>query len=129
MSIFKIQIAARSPKDEGRNMILLEALVDTGSELTWLPAERLRDIGVTPRFKQLLPGPNGKPLKRDTGCAILNANGHETTADVVFAEPGDPVVIGARTMHNIGLAFDDGPNRFISLETLKAFGRPKVKAA
>lgn len=126
MSVFKIKIAACSPKGEGRMAVLLEALVDTGSELTWLPAECLRGIGVTPQQKQLLPGPKGAPLKRATGSATLHANGRETTDDVVFAEPGDPVVIGARTMQAFGVEFDDAENRFISLEAMKAFGHSEA---
>lgn len=128
MSIFKIPIAVCNPQSAGRMTILLEAVVDTGSELTWLPVERLRSIGVRPGHKQLLPGPHGAPLERHTGYLILHANWRQTTDDVVFAEPGDPIVIGARTMQGLGVAFDDLPSRFISLETMKAFGRPWVPA-
>lgn len=132
MNIFKIQIVACNPKDEGRMTAPLEALVDTASDWTWLPSERLRDIGVTPRHKRLLPGPKGKLLERETGYAILQAGGYETTDDVVFAEAGDAVVIGVRTMEGLGVAFDDVTHRFISMEALAAFGRsqtPLSKAA
>jgi hypothetical protein len=48
MSPFKVNIAARNPKDESRETPPIEALVDTGSELTWLPADVLRQAGITP---------------------------------------------------------------------------------
>lgn len=124
MNIFKIQIVAGNPKDAGRMTMPIEALVDTALEWTWLPGERLRDIGVMPRNKRLFPGPNGLLFERESGEAILRANGHETVDEVVFAEPGDVALIGVRTMEGFGLAFDDARHRFISLETLMAFGRP-----
>jgi hypothetical protein len=37
MSIFKVNVVARNTKDESLAGAPVEALVDTGSELTWSP--------------------------------------------------------------------------------------------
>jgi hypothetical protein len=46
MSLFRVNVIARNPKDESQETPQLDALVDTGSELTWLPADAvLQDSG------------------------------------------------------------------------------------
>ena len=49
MSMFKVNVVAVNPKREELITLTMEALVDTGSELTWLPADALRQLGITPR--------------------------------------------------------------------------------
>ena len=51
MSLFKVNVIARNPKREELATVPLEALVDTGSKLTWLPADVLKGAGITPRRK------------------------------------------------------------------------------
>jgi hypothetical protein len=41
MSLFRVNVVARNPKDEARETPPIEALVDTLSELSWLPADLL----------------------------------------------------------------------------------------
>src|SRR5947207_2947132 len=53
MSLFKINVTARNPKHEELVTQPLPALVDTGSELTWIPAEVLKGVGITPRRKRI----------------------------------------------------------------------------
>lgn len=106
----------------------LEALVDTGSELTWLSAAMLQGIGVEPRCRQMFARTGGHTVERHTGYALLRSNGHETMAEVVFAEPGDPTLLGARALAGLGVAIDD--HRFLSLEAMAAFlSHPLQKAA
>ena len=52
MSVFRVNVIATNPKREELKTPALEVLVDTGSELTWLPGDVLRGIGVTPRRKR-----------------------------------------------------------------------------
>ncbi len=53
MSAFRVNVTARNPKYEEQATPPVEALVDTGSELTWLPADLLRAAGITPRRKRV----------------------------------------------------------------------------
>lgn len=103
----------------------LEALVDTSTELTWLPAEALRAIGVTPRRKRSVATTIDDLVEREVGYAILRANGQETADEVVFAEPGERARLGVRTLASFGIKMDDTEfrHRFIGLTTMAAFNK------
>ena len=51
MSVFKVSVVARNAKDESQVSQPTEVLVDTGSDLTWLPTDLLTGINVTPMRK------------------------------------------------------------------------------
>ena len=46
MSIFKINVTAINPQKPDKKTLPVEVLVDSGSELTWLPASKLKRIGI-----------------------------------------------------------------------------------
>jgi hypothetical protein len=52
MSLFTVNVVARNPKQEELATAPIRALMDTGSELTWLPADTLRQIDIAPRRKR-----------------------------------------------------------------------------
>ena len=120
MSLFKVNVVGRNPKDEAKATPPIEALVDTGSELTWLPADALAQIGVTPRRKRTFPTATKQMVSRDVGYAILAAEGYETTDEVVFAEPGDMILLGVRTIEGFGVAVDNVGHRFVAQTTIVA---------
>jgi hypothetical protein len=97
----------------------VEALVDTSSELTWLPGNMLRDISIMPRQKRFFAVPNKLMVEREVGSAVLQANGHNIEGDVVFAEPGDPLVIGVRALEGFGVTVE--AQRFVPVTALAAF--------
>ena len=92
----------------------MEALVDTGSELTWLPAELLKNIGITPRRKRRFATVTHEKVERDVGFAILSAEGFETIDEVVFA------VLGVRTIDGFGVMVDNIGHRFVATTTIVA---------
>ena len=94
MSLFRVNVVARSPKDESRETPPIEALVDTGSGLTWLPADLLGQSWIAPRRKHTFMTATRQMVTRDIDYAILSCDGFETSGEVVFAEPG--VSRGAR---------------------------------
>jgi predicted aspartyl protease len=120
VSIFKINVVACNPKREEMATPPLEALVDTGSELTWLPADVLLKIGVTPRRKRAFHPATKQAIQRDVGYVILRADGYETTDEVVFAEPGDMTLLGVRTLEGFGVMVDNIGHRFVATTTLAA---------
>ena len=85
MSAFQVNVTARNPKQEERATPAVEALVDNGSELTWLPADVLRAIGIMPRRKRLFSTATQQKVQREVGFAIIAAEGYETIDEVVFA--------------------------------------------
>jgi hypothetical protein len=119
---------ASNPENEGQVSAPLEALVDTSTELTWLPAEVLLGIGVMPRRKRSLPTSTNDLVEREVGHVILRAEGHadrESAEEVVFAERGERARLGVRTLQSFGIQMDDTAfqHRFIGLTTLAAFNK------
>ena len=120
MSLFKLNVIATNPKREEMKTLPLEALVDTGSELTWLPADVLREIGLTPRRKKLFVTATKQQILRDVGYAILSTEGFETNDEVVFADPGDMTLLGVRTLEGFGVMVDPLAHRLVATTTLAA---------
>lgn len=120
MSMFKVNVTARNPKQEELATPPVEALVDTGSELTWLPADVLRSAGITPRRKRVFATATQQRVEREVGFAIVSAEGHETIDEVVFAEPSDTVLLGVRTLEGFGVAVDNIAHRFVTTTTIVA---------
>lgn len=120
MSLFRVNVVARNPKDEALATPPIDALVDTGSELTWLPKDALADIGVGRRRQRSLQTATKQMVTRDVGYAILAAEGYETADEVVFAEPGDMVLLGVRTLEGFGVAVDNVGHRFVAQATIVA---------
>lgn len=120
MSVFKVNVIARNPKHEELATQPLPAPVDTGSELTWLPADVLQGIGITPRRKRVFATATQQKIEREIGYAILSAEGYETNDEVVFAEPGDMTLLGVRTLEGFGVMVDNIAHRFVATTTLVA---------
>lgn len=103
MSLFKVSVVARNTKDETRVSVPVDALVDTGSELTWLPRQVLEATGIASIRKRSFSTATRRMVTRETGYAILTAEGFETVDEVVFAEPGDLSLLGVRTIEGFGV--------------------------
>jgi clan AA aspartic protease len=106
MGTFRIDIEIENPARPGERRTVSSALVDTGAELTWVPATVLEALGVhrlkTWRFRQA----DDTILERYVGSALVYAGGTVTTDDVVFGAPGDLVLLGARTLEGLNLRVD-----------------------
>ena len=68
--------------------------------------------------------------ERDTGYAILTAEGFTTIDEVVFAEEGDMNLLGVHTIEGFHVMVDNIGYRFVALSTLscpanRALGRKK----
>ena len=127
MSMFKVNVVARNPKQEELETQPVEALVDTGSELTWLPGEILQSVGITPRRKRIFATATQQKIEREVGYAILSAEGYETNDEVVFAEPGDMTLLGVRTLEGFGVMVDNVGHRFVATATIVAEVQENVR--
>jgi predicted aspartyl protease len=122
MSAFKVNLTAINPKEEHRCTPPVEALVDTGSELSWLPKQLLLDAGITPRGKKRFSMANNLIAERDFGYAILSSEGYTTNDEIVFAETGDMTLLGVRTLEGFSVMVDNIGHRFVATATLACIG-------
>lgn len=120
MSIFKVEMVLRNPKQEDIVSPAVSAIVDTGSELSWVPSEILAAAGITPRRKRLFLTATGQSIQRSIGYAIVSAEGFETTDEIVFGEPGDMTLLGVRTLEGFGVTVDSLAHRLVATATLAA---------
>jgi predicted aspartyl protease len=122
MSLFRLNVVAKNPKDEARATDRLEALVDTGSgsELTWLPASTLTAVGIEPRRRRTFTTATGAVVERTVGYAVLSTEGFETVDEVVFGEAGDLSLLGVRTLEGFGAAVDPLAHRLVAVGTIAA---------
>jgi hypothetical protein len=56
---------------------------------------------------------NGQLVSRDVGYAIIRVGKRETTDEVVFAETGDFVLLGARSLEGLSLLVDAKNKRLV----------------
>jgi predicted aspartyl protease len=95
-----------SAEHRGETRTVENALVDTGSEYTWVPREVLHDLGIRPELSQRFIVADGRQLDRQLGIAIIHAAGAKAPDFVVFAEPGDMVLLGARSLEGLNVRVD-----------------------
>lgn len=114
MGILRTDIEIESPLREGDRRLLRDVLVDTGAELSWAPAAVLESLGIAPRKPVRFQQANGTVLERWVGFAIVHAAGTFTTDEVVFGEPGDLTLLGARSLEGLNLKVDLVGKRLVS---------------
>jgi len=105
MGLFRVQIAV-TPVEGGVSVSIPDALVDTGSEYTWVPRTALTAAGIVPRRTQSFIVADGRRLEREIGYALVRAAGAEAPDLVVFAEPGDLVLLGVHSLEGLNLKVD-----------------------
>jgi predicted aspartyl protease len=110
---FRTTIVLENPAAPGRRVALDNVLVDTGAELSWVPARVLEDLRVTREKVWRFRKADGSVLARSTGYAIIHVAGTETSDEVVFGEPGDLVFLGARSLAGLNLRLDPVTKRLV----------------
>src|SRR3954447_18749827 len=125
MSAFHVNVVAVNPQEQQRTTPSVRSLVDTGSELTWLPADVLAAAGIKPVRQRSFATATSQVVQRDVGYAILRAENFETIDEVVFGQPGDSNLLGVRTIEGFGVVVDNIGHRFVQTTTLVAGSRPQ----
>ena len=120
MSAYYVNLIAINPKREEIRSVPVRVLVDTGSELSWLPIEVLVSTGIQPRRRRLFRMADGRTMDRDVGFCILESEGFVTNDEVVFAQPGDMHLLGVRTLEGFGVTVDPLAHRLVATVTLAA---------
>ncbi|MCH8839880.1 MAG: hypothetical protein IH831_04240 [Planctomycetes bacterium] len=121
MGTFSVPCRVTNVVDRSRTVELAELLVDTGSEYTWITATDLARIDVAREKKDLhFIMANGEQVTRSVGFAILHVEDAFTVDEVVFAEPGDLLLLGARTLEGLNLTVDACLKKLVAAGPLPA---------
>ena len=126
MGLLRTDVEIESPLREGDRRLLRDVVVDTEAALSWAPAATLESLGIgrrkTIRFQQA----DGSILERSVGFAIVHAGGTFTNDEVVFGEPGDLVLLGARSLEGLNLKVDLVAKRLVSAGPMLAAANPST---
>ncbi len=63
---------------------------------------------------------NGQKITRSVGFAIVRVDKHFTVDEVVFAEKGDLLLLGARTLEGLSLRVDSKQKKLVASGPLLA---------
>ena len=100
---------------DGERSLQLDALVDTGSSYTIVPASLLRNLGVKPTEEVGLVLADGRNVVCDMGEARATVDGRSIPTIVVFGEEGVDPLLGAYTLEGLRLAVDPVKLRLVPL--------------
>lgn len=104
-----------------RSAVIPKLLVDTGSEYTWIPTKTLEKLGIEREKKDLtFVMANGTKITRSVGFAILHVDDALTIDEVVFAEEGEPSLLGARTLEGLNRTVDSRLKKLVAAGPLPA---------
>jgi predicted aspartyl protease len=113
MGTFRVDIELENPARPGRRVTLRSVLVDTGAELSWVPAEVLESLGIERynvwRFRQA----DGTVLERHAGAALVHVAGRRAADEVVFGHPGDLTLLGSRSLEGLNFRIEPVTKRLV----------------
>src|SRR3972149_5949688 len=121
MGTFSVPCRLSNVVDRSRSIEIPQLWVDTGSEYTWVTNKMLEGIGIVREKKDLhFVMANGEQVTRSVGFAILHVENTFTIDEVVFAEPGDLLLLGARTLEGLNLTVDSRLKKLVAAGPLPA---------
>lgn len=115
MGTFKATCRIENPSHRNRSVVVKDLLVDSGSEYTWIPATVLESIhiGIEKKDLQFVMA-NGQMITRSVGFGIIRLDKFFTIDEVVFAQPGDLPLLGARTLEGLSLIIDPRRKKLVA---------------
>ena len=113
----KVTIGVGDP--DGRQFEDVEVMVDTGSTYTAVPRELLQRLGVL--VERSLPSEtaDGRLVPVDVGRTTIRLEGLEFSTPVIFAEEGEPSLLGVVSLEEAALAVDPLAGRLIPANLLR----------
>lgn len=120
--------ALRLDSMDGERSVEVEALVDTGSFYTLVPAKLLKDLEVEPFDTYTLELADGSLVDHDVGLAVATIGERRAPTMVLFGNDDVEPLLGAYTLEGLLLAVDPRNTRLVPLE-LRMVSRPTVVPA
>jgi predicted aspartyl protease len=121
VGLLRIDVEVARPGGRPTWRAVPRVLVDSGSEMTWLPGDLLRRarIAVFKRDQPFVMA-NGQQITRDVGIAILRVGRFKTVDEVVLAHPDDLTLLGARTLEGFNAVVDLRRKRLVAAGPMPA---------
>ena len=113
MGTFRVDLEIENPARPGEKRLLRSLLVDTGAELSWVPADVLESLGVERNSQWRFRQADGTVLERWTGSVLIHLAGKRAADEVVFGEPGDLNLVGSRTLEGFNLRVEPVTKRLV----------------
>jgi predicted aspartyl protease len=113
MGTFRTSVELENPARPGVRLTVANALVDTGAELSWFPNTALEELGIARRKVWHFRQADGTVLTRWTGAVSVYVAGVWTVDEVVFGEPSDLVLLGARSLEGLNLRVEPATKRLV----------------
>jgi predicted aspartyl protease len=127
MGAFYVRCSIQNVLDRSKSAAIPKILVDTGSEYTCVPEVTLERLGIAREKKDLtFVMANGEKITRSVGFAIVKVDKHFTVDEVVFAEKGDLLLLGARSLEGLNLTADSRLKKLVAAGPLPAAGSSDI---
>jgi predicted aspartyl protease len=121
MGIFYAKCKIENPVERSKSAVIPKLMVDTGSEYTWVKRQTLEKLGIGREKKDMqFIMANGQVVTRSIGFAIIRLDKYFTIDEVVFAEKGDLLLLGARTLEGLNLTVDPRLKKLVAAGPLPA---------
>ena len=104
---------------DGTRFEVVDALVDTGSTFTCLPASLLHELRIVPCRRIQSELPDGSIVDDEVGEVYVRLAGIERPTIVTFAEENSPPVIGKYTLEGALLVVDPVRQRLAPTHALR----------
>ncbi len=117
MGTVKVTIGVGDP--QGQTFETMEVTVDTGSTFTAVPRELLQRLGVPVERSAQSELADGSNAPVDLGRTVIRLEGQEFPTPVIFAEVGEPSLLGVVTLEEALLAVDPVAGRLIPTNVLR----------
>ena len=121
MGALRIPIEVGDP--QGQKFETVEALVDTGSTFSIVPAGLLHSLGVTVFDEVPMRLADGSLTIDQVGNTMIRLEGKRIITPVIFGREGEPSLLGVVALETALLAVDPVNLRLISTEGLKMSAR------
>ena len=115
MGTFYVGAKIENVSDRAKGMSIPKIPVDTGSEYTWVAGATLDKLGIKREKKDLaFVMANGQQITRPVGFAIIHVGDAVTIDEVIFGEPGDLEILGARSLEGMNLRVDSPAKKLVA---------------
>lgn len=107
MGMFKVRVRVANPIEQARSFEE-EFWVDTGALYSFVPEDRLHQIGIEPLRTRQLIFADGRHEQRLLGEVrmTIDALDESLTCPVIFGPPGSLYLLGATALENFGVDAD-----------------------